>query len=58
MERDNPNKEEEIYLPRIEISMFNINIFKIFKLLFDIICCACGISKSRDFDEDGNFIRE
>jgi hypothetical protein len=55
-DRGNQIREENLVLPEAVVESFEEPSGKILKPLFDLIWNACGYTKSRNFDDQGNWI--
>lgn len=51
-----PITQDDLFLPEIIIESFSDNLHHKFRPIFDMIWNAAGISRSLDFDEEGNFV--
>lgn len=51
-----PINEEHLILPELIIENYNLDIRKKMKPIFDIIWQSCGIKRSINFDDQGNWI--
>jgi hypothetical protein len=51
-----PIKENMLILPEVIVQEFSTPPGKILKPLFDLVWNACGLSNSKNFDADGNWV--
>jgi len=56
LDRGNQIPEENLALPETVVESFDESPAKILKPLFDLIWNACGYAKSKNFDDQGNWI--
>ena len=55
-EDPHPIKQKSLILPAVTLSEDNELIEKLLQPVFDLVWNACGLPKSENYDNDGNFL--
>lgn len=49
-------KQKNLILPTVMLNEYDESIEKLLQSVFDLVWNACGLSRSENYDEDGNFL--